>query len=207
MNNISVVEVKFKGSVPPKKKPISKGVKASRKQSRPEKPGRKLKFVTKVELNDLDREILRQVIVNQELACKEAERVMQDRPNIPLGSLKAIVASYVKEQRLTPVIMSMINVELYYIHKFIRTGRKLDRSGSKHLTYIESSLYNRRFSMARRRTKIVLEDIDLTLKLAEPIPVLPPDKDFYMNISVNDLDKLQDVTLTIFYNTSSDKTE
>lgn len=187
-SNKLIKDVKITFKTPIEKKEMGDEVKESR-----------VKFITGVKISDEDRQKLKRVYVMVNRARSLAIRYIKDHDDISLNEFKSLVLKKLTSKPLTHLMTSLVSQELYHIHRIGKRGIDDVEPTSKSISFYEDKLVNNRFTINYRRDKIVFEDLDILMELDERIPRLDEGRQFYLNICVDDLFKVDYVYINVFY--------
>lgn len=190
-SNVKLVGIKFNNT-------------AEKAQTEHKKAPVRRKFVTGAKLSDEGKEKLKRVFSIINRARYLAVRYIKESPDISLMDFKSKVMNALTKETLNHVVSSMVNQEMYHIH---RVGAKdIDeiKPESKSVSFYEGKMVNNRFTISYRRDKIVIEDLDIMLDLDNRIPRIDESKQFYLNICVDDLFKMNYIYINVTYTPPSD---
>lgn len=163
------------------------------------------KFVTGVSISEEGRSKLKRVFSLVNRARHLAIRYLTDSPDIGLDEFKSKVFDVLTSEQVPHFTSSIINRELYHIHKLGAKDVLEIAPESKSISFHEEKMVNNRFTINYRRDKIVLEDLDILLDLENRLPRFDQSKQYYLNVCVNDLLKVSYVFVNLFYYPEQDK--
>lgn len=157
------------------------------------------KFITGVKISPEDRQKLKRVYVMVNRARSLAIRYIKDHDNISLNEFKSLVLKKLTSKPLSHLMTSLVSQELYHIHRIGKSGINSVIPETKSISFYEDKLVNNRFTINYRRDKIVFEDLDILMELEERIPRVDERRQFYLNVCVDDLFKVDYVYINVFY--------
>lgn len=140
----------------------------------------------KVEVDESLDKVLKQTFVNHLLVYNHCLHCLYKDPEIPFHTLKKIATSHIAEKKISPVIDSAVNNELYYQHKKFRKNIKILKqlTDIQYFTFTVGSYTNSIFSVSSCLSKIQFKGIEGHIELLKPLPVLDDDvKTIYLNFS------------------------
>lgn len=126
-------------------------------------------------------------------------KIKNENPNMALEDLKMLTSGFIEKKRFKNYLFSSIELELYYIDKIVNNGGDASASEGAILTFLETSLNNKRITLGGARKSITFHDLDVQVMLEHPIPEFIPQGHFYVNVGSANLETLEDLHLSIFY--------
>ena len=197
IQNSSIVraEVKLAFKEPlPETSPVP--VKASVKK--PERDKKQFRYESSVDLDKASKIVLTRLFLNHERIIKHAKEalVLQNFRNEK--GFRDYIEKWVRETGMTPVILSSVNIDLFYL--FRNRFSKAKKNGKKfYIPFVEGSLTNNRFTIAKGRDRIFFEDLDILLRLKTRMSsLLKEGEGFNLNLGTTDCRTLEGLFINVF---------
>lgn len=129
-------------------------------------------------------------------------KIKNENPNMGLEDLKTLTMGYIERRNFKNCLFSSMELELYYINKAVDSGKGMEGADGVFLTFLETSLNNKRFDLGPSRKSIFFHSLDVSALLDKEIPEFEHKGSFYLNLGATDLENLSDLHITIFYKPS-----
>lgn len=154
-----------------------------------------VQFATKVSVKGEDYHNLKTLFLNQIRIEEYAKTYLNNNPEVSLQHLKDKVNDFIKNKGIKIKHFTTVNNAIRNYHNLRDRGIVLNPQAVKYLMFNENSLNNGRFTITYRRDKIVIDYLNIVIRLEDKLPSNFPDNTFFhLNISTKDpetLDNLQ----------------